>query len=293
MTPSLTASTWWLARPMRCMPLATDGGASICTTRSIAPMSMPSSSDEVATSAGIRPGLQRVLDLDALRARQRAVVRPHDRLARQLVERAGQALGQAAAVDEEQRGAVRRGPARAAAGGCWTRSTARRALRRGAARDLQRLRQLRQVLDRHLDAQGEPLRLPRVDDGDRPVVHLPSAPARLVVRPRSGQVGAGTAALVVAGPGAADKRVAETTVPRSSAGLRSAPPRNRATSSSGPLRGGQPDALERPAAQAPAAARATAPGARRAWSAPARGSRPRSPSRPSAGPRARCDVSSR
>jgi len=55
MIPSLTAFTWWLARPMRCMPLATDGGASIWMTRSTAPMSMPSSSDEVATSAGMRP----------------------------------------------------------------------------------------------------------------------------------------------------------------------------------------------------------------------------------------------
>ena len=40
---------------MRCMPLAIDGGASIWMTRSIAPMSMPSSSDDVATSAGSRP----------------------------------------------------------------------------------------------------------------------------------------------------------------------------------------------------------------------------------------------
>ena len=29
MTPVLAASTWWLARPMRCRPLATEGGASI------------------------------------------------------------------------------------------------------------------------------------------------------------------------------------------------------------------------------------------------------------------------
>ena len=58
MTPSLGASTWWPPRPMRCRPLATDGGASIWTTRSIAPMSMPSSSDDVATSARRRAGLQ-------------------------------------------------------------------------------------------------------------------------------------------------------------------------------------------------------------------------------------------
>ena len=37
------------------MPLATDGGASIWMTRSMAPMSIPSSSDEVATSPRICP----------------------------------------------------------------------------------------------------------------------------------------------------------------------------------------------------------------------------------------------
>ena len=43
------------ARPTRCRPAATDLGDSICTTRSTAPMSMPSSSEEVATSAGRSP----------------------------------------------------------------------------------------------------------------------------------------------------------------------------------------------------------------------------------------------
>ena len=59
MTPSLTASIWCPLRPMRCSPLATDGGASIWTTRSMAPMSMPSSSDEVATSARSVPAFRR------------------------------------------------------------------------------------------------------------------------------------------------------------------------------------------------------------------------------------------
>ena len=58
-TPSLIASIRCPARPMRCRPLATDDGASICTTRSIAPMSMPSSSEDVAISAGSRPALSR------------------------------------------------------------------------------------------------------------------------------------------------------------------------------------------------------------------------------------------
>ena len=45
------------ARPgrSRCSPLATDGGDSTWTTRSTAPMSMPSSRLEVATTAGSRP----------------------------------------------------------------------------------------------------------------------------------------------------------------------------------------------------------------------------------------------
>ncbi len=54
-TPRLTAPTWWPARPTRCSPAATLGGDSTCTTRSTAPMSMPSSSDEVATTAGSCP----------------------------------------------------------------------------------------------------------------------------------------------------------------------------------------------------------------------------------------------
>src|SRR2546426_416994 len=47
MEAALTAPTWWPARPTRCIPLATEGGASIWMTRSMAPMSMPSSSEDV------------------------------------------------------------------------------------------------------------------------------------------------------------------------------------------------------------------------------------------------------
>ena len=159
----------WPARPMRCMPLATEGGASICTTRSIAPMSMPSSSEEVATRPRMRPGLQPVFDLDALRPRERAVVRANECLAGELVERRRQPLGDAAAVDEDQRGAVRlhelqepgmdRGPDRRAHG----------PLRGRTARDFLDLPDLRHVLDRHLDAQVEFLLLRRVDDRDGPI----------------------------------------------------------------------------------------------------------------------------
>jgi hypothetical protein len=56
---------------MRCSPLATEGGASICTTRSIDPMSMPSSSDEVATRPAVSD-LELIFNLHPLLARQRA-----------------------------------------------------------------------------------------------------------------------------------------------------------------------------------------------------------------------------
>ena len=57
-TPRETSPTWWPARPTRCRAEATEGGDSICTTRSTAPMSMPSSRLEVATTQGSRPRLR-------------------------------------------------------------------------------------------------------------------------------------------------------------------------------------------------------------------------------------------
>ena len=51
--------------------------------------------------------LEQIFDLGALRARQRAVMRAHQRLAGELVERARQALGEPAAVDEQQRRSMR------------------------------------------------------------------------------------------------------------------------------------------------------------------------------------------
>ena len=55
--PRLGSPTWWPARPMRCRPRATAPGDSTWITRSTAPMSMPSSSDDVATSPFSRPDL--------------------------------------------------------------------------------------------------------------------------------------------------------------------------------------------------------------------------------------------
>ena len=57
MTPRLGSPTWCPARPTRCRPLATLAGDSTWITRSTAPMSMPSSSELVATMAGSRPAL--------------------------------------------------------------------------------------------------------------------------------------------------------------------------------------------------------------------------------------------
>ncbi len=57
-TPVEIAPTWWPARPTRWRPEATEGGDSTWTTKSTAPMSMPSSRLEVATTAGSRPALR-------------------------------------------------------------------------------------------------------------------------------------------------------------------------------------------------------------------------------------------
>ncbi len=59
-TPRETSSTRCPARPTRCRPPATDGGDSTCTTRSTAPMSIPSSRLDVATTQGSRPSLSSV-----------------------------------------------------------------------------------------------------------------------------------------------------------------------------------------------------------------------------------------
>ena len=57
MRPRDTSPTPCPARPMRCSPRVTDLGDSTWITRSTAPMSMPSSSDDVATRHGRSPDL--------------------------------------------------------------------------------------------------------------------------------------------------------------------------------------------------------------------------------------------
>ena len=58
MRPFEGSPTLWPARPMRCRPLATEPGDSTWMTRSTAPMSMPSSSEDVATIALRRPSFR-------------------------------------------------------------------------------------------------------------------------------------------------------------------------------------------------------------------------------------------
>ena len=86
---------------------ATEPGDSTSITRSTAPMSMPSSSELVATMPRSVPRLQPFLDLLALLVRERAVMRAHQLLARLLVQPLREPLAQAAAVDEHDRRAVR------------------------------------------------------------------------------------------------------------------------------------------------------------------------------------------
>ena len=70
-------------------------------------MSMPSSSEDVATRHGIRPAFSCSSIVHALLARERAVVRAGDLLLGELVEPQREPLGEAAVVDEDDRRAVR------------------------------------------------------------------------------------------------------------------------------------------------------------------------------------------
>jgi len=125
------------------------------------------------------PGLQRVLDLDPLLPRERSVVGAGDRLPRQLVDRGRETLGEAAAVREDERRAVGADVLEQPRVDAGPDRRSRRPLRRGTARDLDRLRQPRQVLDGHFHLQRQLLRLPGVHDGDGTVGDL--APCRELV----------------------------------------------------------------------------------------------------------------
>ena len=132
MRPCETSPTPWPARPMRCSPAVTDLGDSTWSTRSTAPMSMPSSSEEVATRQGSSPDFSRSSTISrSSRASEpwwaRAMRRPGSPSSPgQLVQPHRQPLGAAAVVHEDDRGAVLahqlaaargRSPARSSAGG--------------------------------------------------------------------------------------------------------------------------------------------------------------------------------
>ena len=154
--PSETSPSVWPARPIRCRPRVTDFGDSTWITRSTAPMSIPSSSEEVATRQGSWPDFSSSSTTSALLVRERAVVGPGDldavrRLAavlaaagrascarrarspaaparllvvRQLVQALGEPLGAAAVVDEDDRRGVLPDQLRAAPGRSPARSSA-------------------------------------------------------------------------------------------------------------------------------------------------------------------------
>ena len=94
---------------MRCSATAMERGEPIWQTRSTVPMSMPSSSEAVATTARSSPFFSRRFGVQAQRAREAAVVRQDGVLAQALAQVVRHALGQAARVDEDQGGAVLRG----------------------------------------------------------------------------------------------------------------------------------------------------------------------------------------
>ena len=169
------------------------------------------------------PALEQVFDLGALRPRQRAVMRAHQRLAGQLVERAGQPLGQAAAVDEQQRRAMRRGSARAAADGSSSRSTAPPAPATAGPLGCSTGLPIAAMSSTGVCTRDRQLlRRARIDDRDRPV-----GDRAIVLRTRRAPIPRNPAsrARVLSGVRASE--------PSRSRVDGVAPPRNRATSSSG------------------------------------------------------------
>ena len=93
----------WPARPTRCRNVAMRCGEPIWHTRSTWPMSMPSSSDAVATSAFSSPRFSRCFGVEAALLRQAAVMRGDGVLAEPLGQVPRHALGHLARVDEHQR----------------------------------------------------------------------------------------------------------------------------------------------------------------------------------------------
>ena len=198
--------------------------------------------------------LEQVFDFDALGVRERAVVRAHERLAGQFVQRAGQPLCEPAAVDEDQRGLMRANQLEQPR---VDRRPDRRSVvadRRGPARDVVRRREPRHVLDRHFDSQLQTLPRAGVDDRHRTVAQ----------RSRGAELGVDDVRIARRLPGRLKRVDRLPTVPFPPETSR--PPREDAVSPRGRC-------AAEAARSAPRAVRSTAQGARRAWSARAHGSR--------------------
>ena len=94
-------------RPTRCSRTARFRGEPMWQTTSTWPMSMPSSSEAVATTTGYCAGFEFFFDLEASFARQTAVMRADFALAQTLGQLVRHAFDQTARVDEDQRRVVR------------------------------------------------------------------------------------------------------------------------------------------------------------------------------------------
>ncbi len=129
-------------------------------------MSMPSSSDEVQTSALMLAGLEEFFDLAALRGGERAVVGAGDGFAGELVEGSGEALGDAAGVDEDEGGGALADDLEQARVDALPDAGALGALRGGAAGHVLDLAEPGHVFDGDFDAEVEDFARAGVDDGD-------------------------------------------------------------------------------------------------------------------------------
>ncbi len=174
--PRETASSSWPARPTRCSPRATDFGLSTWMTRSTAPMSMPSSSDEVATRHGISPRFSSSsISTRCSRAIEpwwaRAISSSASSFSRSASRSASRRLLTNTIVERcsrtsfEQLRVDRRPDRLRVPLGARVHLLA---VGRHRVRELRRRRQLAHVLDGHDDLEVELLRAAGVDELDRP-----------------------------------------------------------------------------------------------------------------------------
>jgi hypothetical protein len=93
-------------RPTRCSSAAIERGEPSWQTRSTKPMSIPSSSDDVQTSAFRSPRFRPLLGVEPVFARHAAVMRSNRGLAEPVGEMARHPFGEPPSIDEDERRAV-------------------------------------------------------------------------------------------------------------------------------------------------------------------------------------------